>query len=474
LTSTPATAAELAAVLAGVEVNSGTLPAPGLVAVLDPLALRARRVRALFLAGLQEGAFPLRARPQPLLGERERTRVAQASGLRLGEAQDVLAAERHLFYAVLSRPEQLLVLSWHETDDEAAPLSRSLFVDDVCDLFDERLYAERERRALGALDAPRGIPAASAAAAGLNDARVLALLRERVWSGTSIEKWVGCPVAWFVERLLAPERFGPEPEPLARGDLAHRLLKQTLEVLRAETGSARVTPASVGRAREILREAMDEAEADPERRVSASPERAAATLRSLRADLERYLQHAADLDGSLVPRELELGFGFDDPGEEGERSELPAFEFGDGFKLRGRIDRVDVGAGGEAVVIDYKAKAAPPGEKWLAERSLQVALYMKAVEQLLDLRVVGGLYQPLTGKDLRARGVLLDDHDATGNLVRTDRLEPDSLEELLSSVLDVARAAAEEAGRGALQPRPESCGYGGRGCLYPTICRCER
>ena len=475
----PATAGELAAVLAGIEVNSGELPSAGFVAVLDPLALRARRVRALFLSGLQEGLFPLRARPQPLLGERERAKVARASGLHLGVTEDVLAAERYLFYALVSRPQERLVLSWHETDDDAAPLSRSLFVDDVCDLFDERLSQERERRALGALDAarPAASPAAALAAGGhLVDERVLARLRDRVWSGTSIEKWVGCPVKWFVEGLLAPERFEPEGEPLVRGGLAHLVLSETLAQLREETGSARITPTTRVRACELMNASLDAAQADPEHRVSVSPERASALVRSLRADLERYIDHAAELEGSLVPSELELGFGFDQPGEgdHGEPSGLPAFDLGGGVRLRGRIDRIDVGANGEAVVLDYKAKNAPPRDKWVAERNLQVALYMQAAEQLLGLHVAGGLYQPLSGKDLRARGVLLDDHDAADNCVRTDRVEAEELDELLAEVLEIARAAADEAGRGRLEPRPDSCGFGGRGCMYPTICRCER
>ncbi len=472
----PGDASELAAVLAGVEVNSGELPGPGLVAVLEPLQLRARRVRALFLAGLQEGEFPLRARPQQLLGERERTTVARASGLLLGEPEDVLAAERYLLYAILSRPEERLALSWHETDDDAAPLSRSLFVDDVCDLFDERLHDRRARRALGALDTGNGAaggPALLPAAGRLVDERVLERLRGRPWSGTSIEKWVSCPVAWFVERLLAPERFEPEPEPLVRGTLAHLALKETLEGLREETGSARVTQGNLSRARELMRASL--ARGGAEQRLSVSAEREAAIERGLRADLERYLEHAAGLEGSLAPRELELGFGFD-TGEDdhGEPSELPAFDLGGGARMRGRIDRVDVGANGEAVVVDYKAKTAPPREKWISERNLQVALYMQVTEQLLGVRVVGGLYQPLSGKDLRARGVMLEDHDWAGNCVRTDLLDEEALAELLAEALEIARSAAREAGEGALEPRPETCGYRGRGCMYPTICRCER
>ncbi|HEY0515672.1 MAG TPA: PD-(D/E)XK nuclease family protein, partial [Solirubrobacteraceae bacterium] len=280
----------------------------------------------------------------------------------------------------------------------------------------------------------------------------------------------------FVERLLAPDRFEPDPEPLARGGLAHLVLKETLEELQLETGSGRVTEGNLERARELMRAALARAADDPEHRLSVSPARTSAILRALSADLERYLGHAAEQDGSLVPYRLELGFGFgeDDPQSGGEAPELPAFELGGGVRMRGRIDRVDVGADGGAVVIDYKAKTARAGEKWIERGDLQVALYMQAVEQLLGLDVVGGLYQPLTGKDIRARGVLLDGHDSAGNCVRTDRLEAEALDELLAEALDSARTAAGEARAGRLEPRPESCGYGGRGCRYPTICRCER
>ncbi len=471
----PSTAGELAAVLAGIEVNSGELPGEGMVAVLDPLQLRARRVRALFLSGLQEGEFPLRGRPQPLIGERDRRRIAEASGLLLDEPEDVLAAERHLLYAIVSRPEQRLVLSWHESDDDAGPLSRSLFVDDVCDLFDERLYEKRERRALGALDgAGRDQAAAAGQPAGgrLTDERILSELRDRVWSATSIEKWIACPVAWFVERLLAPGRIEPDPEPFARGSLGHEALNLTFAGLGRETGSTRLTPGNLELARTLLRAAL--AEAGPRHLLSVSPERALAIGRALGADLERYLEYAAGLEGSLAPREFELGFGpFSEEEQHGESSELPPFELGGGVRLRGRIDRIDVGADGEAVVIDYKGADAPRGRRWIADGKLQVALYMQAAEQLLDLRVVGGLYQPLRGESIKARGAVMSGHDAAASCIRTDRFDPEELDELLAGALDAARAAAGEAGRGELEPRPNTCAWNG-GCRYPTICRCER
>ena len=66
----------------GVEFVSGERPAPGAVAVLDPLALRARRVRALFVCGLQEGVFPA---PRAAAGVPRRG-GAPAAGRDLGAA----------------------------------------------------------------------------------------------------------------------------------------------------------------------------------------------------------------------------------------------------------------------------------------------------------------------------------------------------------------------------------------------------
>jgi len=477
----PASASELAGSLQRVELYSGSGAVAGAVTVLDPLALRARRVRAVFVCGLQEGVFPARARPQPFLAEEERRRLAEVSGLMLGEQVDALAAERYLLYAAVSRPQERLFLSWHVADDDGQAMSRSLFVDDVCDLFGESLSRLRASRPLGAVDgssSQTSPPVSAAVARSLRDERLLAQLRGRVWSASSLESWIGCPTRWFVERMLRPGALEPDPEPLARGGLAHAALRDTLEGLRAETGTARLDPGNLVRARELLAEALAKNEADHP--VSVAPARRTAVRRRLQADLERYLAHAAAAESPLEPKSLELGFGFTAgdhgsalAGEHGEAGDLPALDLGAGVMLRGRIDRVDVSAGGDAVVYDYKGASAPAGARWIKDGKLQVALYMRAVENLLHLPVVGGFYQPLSGRDLRARGVLDGEAGLELECVAPDVYERADLREMLEEAVTAAHQVAAEAGRGELQARPQTCAFRG-GCMYPTICRCER
>ncbi len=504
---------------AGVE--SATLQT---VAVLDPLALRARRVRALFLCGLQEGLFPAPARAEPYLSEEERRGLAEASGLRLGRPGDALAAERYLLYAAISRPLELLVLSWHTSDDDGLPAARSLFVDDICDLFAEDLHQTPPRRALGEVSSYAPTESDARPEEGirpLRDPRVLADLGgQRLWSASGLQSWAGCPVQWFVERMLGARDLEPEAEPLARGGLAHAALHQTLKRLREETGSARLTTERLTRARELLRAALQEHERG--HRLSTVPERVPGIRRRLQADLERYLEHAAEcgdradvgqLDlaqqyspSQLEPTYLELPFGFpaervaqsaegrlaDDldptrPRAEGEcppasagllfseqPREMPPLDLGEGVLVRGFIDRVDVAPGGEAVVYDYKSGSPAPPDRWLGERNFQIALYTRAVEQLLGARVAGGFYQPLSGRDLRARGVLADGEGVALECVRGDVRPAAEVRELVDAILAAARTAAAEARAGQLESRPATCGFGGSGCMYPSICRCDR
>jgi len=474
-------AEELVRLLSTLPVRVGRRAAPDLVTVADPLAIRARRVRALFLCGLQDGAFPSAPAPEPFLGDAERRALNAVAGLRLELRDDALGAERSLFYAAISRPTDRLVLSWHDADDEGAPAVRSLFVDDVLDLlgegFEERVTQRRELGAVGWADpalAPTAREAARAAAsaaeaagdehiAPLRDPAILAELRGREeWSASAIEQWVACPVKWFVERQLGAAELVPDPEPMVRGALAHKVLEEALAGhMGQEPRSLR--PEDLPRLRLLTHEAL--ARHAGNHPISANPERLRAALRRLEADLVRYLGWAARAGSVYAPATFELAFG--------GRAERPAVELG-GVRLRGRIDRVDVAGDATALLYDYKASTATPQARWIADGKLQLALYMLALPHLLGVEAVGGLYQPLGGSDdPKPRGLVRGRADPDQQLTRNDRVDDAAFAAVLDGALAAAVAAVAEIRAGRLEPRPATCGWRGGGCTHPSVCRSE-
>ncbi|HEX4110583.1 MAG TPA: PD-(D/E)XK nuclease family protein [Solirubrobacteraceae bacterium] len=458
------------------EVQAGERSREGAVSVLEPLGLRARRVRVLLLVGLQDGAFPAPASGEPFLSDVERTRLAREGGLRLARREPGLAAERYLLYATISRARERLVLSWHDADDDGAPQVRSPFLDDIAALLDGGLPVRT--RALGAVDwsgGARPTPAAERRAAAATGPRragrqlgplcapaVLEGLRARpAWSASALEQYAGCPMRWLVERQLRAGDLDPDPEPLARGGLAHAVLEATLR--RLGTG---LQDANLSAALALMREEL--AARAAERPVSPRPERAAAATRRLQSDLERLLTRAAATTSRFSPAHLELGFGFED-----EPDPTPALDLGEGLRIRGRVDRIDVDPRrGEAIVIDYKATKAPDGGKWLSERSYQLAVYMRVASDLLGLRTVAGLYQPVSVRDQRPRGAALADV-VDGLLPGDEREDRAALDALVEETIDALRAAWREASAGWIEARPDTCLPAGR-CALPAICRSER
>jgi len=447
-------------------------PGSGAVLVADPLAIRARRFDTVILYGLQEGEFPRPAAPEPFLSDEERRALNSAAGLRLGARADRVADERYLFYAAASRATRRLILSCRDADEEGNPALPSFFVDDVRGLLDELPVRHRplsavtwpadeaptdaERARAAALAAPRMAPPPLAS---LGPAARASLRQREVLSAGGLEAYARCPVKWLVERELAPDRFEPDPDAIPRGSCVHRVLERVLGQL-----DWPLTPAVLRDADALVREVVAEEAAQLVLGRGAAAQAAAA--HEIAADVLRLLEHEAQAGGGFRPAHLELAFGM---GEEA----APALELGAGaLRLRGVIDRVDLDAGGRALVRDYKS--GKPGRgwpvaRWRAEDQLQVALYMVAVRELLRREPVGGVYQPLRGEDLRARGLVRDDADAGELAFETDRR---SREELDAELDAAAARACELAARlrgGELCATPETCSP--NGCAYPGICR---
>jgi ATP-dependent helicase/DNAse subunit B len=452
----------LAGIAAALEAVTVELAQPsGGVTICDPLSLRARRVRALFIYGAQEGVFPASAREESFLGSAERGELR----LPFGPVTDQLAAERYLFYALCSRPTARLFVSWHEAGDAGDQTPRSLFVDELCDCFEAALFDQRATRPAGALGWPGDEHSVALAKprrrAGVlaplaDPGRLLTLRARRSHSASGLECWARCPVAWLVEHGLRPRELSPDPIWLRRGSESHRVLASVFAALDGE----RLDPGRLPRALELMDAALEERV----ERLSPHDAMDRAERRRLRAELARYLDYAAALAGEHAPAALELGFGL----EEGEPE---AVELDPALALCGRIDRIDVDpAAGTAIVYDYKSGATVWGAaSWPRDLKLQAALYMLAVERLLGLEAVGGLYQPLRA-DLRARGLIREDLAEAEGLSNPDRVSGPALREVLEERLAAAVAIAAEIDRGELEPRPATCHWR-EGCSYPAICR---
>ena len=82
------------------------------VAILTPLEARGLRFHTVAFAGLAEGGFPARGRPDPLLGDAERRRIADALGVRLplAESRDVESTLLFAFACEAAR-ERLTLLA---------------------------------------------------------------------------------------------------------------------------------------------------------------------------------------------------------------------------------------------------------------------------------------------------------------------------------------------------------------------------
>ncbi len=467
-------ARELIELLAALPVSDGVEPGPGRVTVCDPLRVRAQRYRAVVIAGLQEGELPRSAAPDGFLSEHERQALA-AAGVPLRPRDDPLGDERALFYAIASRPTARLALAYRICDEDGSATQPSFFIDDVAALYDKPLRRRRRPLAdvvwdVAAAPTVRERQRAAAAAAAplrpaaplaVTDAAALGVLAgiERLSAG-SLECFGDCGVKWLVERWLRLQRLEPEPEPMLRGRLLHAALERTLVGLREARGSAALGEEALAQATTLFASALRAAAAEEGVGEHTAAERA--MLTRLERQGERVLAFEAEHGGGWEPTHLELGFGMGD--------EMPALELSSDLGVHGRIDRVDVAPDGRrAAVRDYKSSGGPPQARWAADGSLQVALYMLAVQELLGLDPVAGVYQPLTGSDLRPRGILLNDDGPPGEFVHEDRVDGATLDACLQDARTRALALAAELRSGAVLPRPESCAR--QGCRYPGVCR---
>ena len=480
-------------------------PAQGCVAVLDHERARTRSFDVVFVLGLEEGAFPRRTRPSPLLSDELRSEL----GGRL-ERPDQVSRDRYLFYTSCTRATQRLVLVREAAGDEGVPREPSPFWEDVRSLFDdadvqratrrrplsaltwplESAPSERERlRALVRLAA--GDPDGASSLAAANDwsrrldrartafDRTTALRNgatlepfgaKSTFSATELERFADCSSAWLVERVIDPKKIDAEPDPILRGQVLHTTLNRFYAQLPRELDSERVTPENLEAAIAFVHRCLDDA-LESGVRLDLTELQAAELRYTLRSDIEGFLRDEAASDVGFLPRRLEVAFGSDRAAPELQRG-LP---LGDDLWLSGKIDRIDLDPfSARGIVQDYKSgKGAHSARDIDRELRLQIPLYILALRDLVGVEPLGGVYRALAGRRL-TRGMLRDSaRDDLPGFARDDYLDEETFWAQVESARGRAAENAQRIKAGDVRHDPKGDGCPAWCDLWP-ICRVAR
>ena len=477
----------------------------GRVSVLDYERARTRTFDVVFLLGLEEGAFPRRARPSPLLDDDAR----RALGGRL-ERTDAVARDRYLFYTACTRAHTRLVLVREAATDEGVPREPSPFWDDVRMLFDQAEVARATRRrslsafiwsiesapsdrerlravARLAVEDPDGATSLADAngwsrrlerarsafsrSPSLRSAAVVDTFAARtMFSATELERFADCSSAWLVERVLDPKRIDAEPDPLLRGQIAHTTLNRFYASLPRELDAERVTPENFDSALEVMRRCLEDALTSGVR-LDLTDLQEAELRHTLLADLEGFLRDEAASEVEFVPRRLEVSFGSDRAAPELQRG----LQLGDDMWLSGKIDRIDIDPySARGIVQDYKSgKGAHSARAIDRELRLQIPLYVLALRDLVGVEPLGGVYRALAGRRL-TRGMLRESaRDDLPGFAKDDYLDEDTFWAQIEAARERAAANAQRIRLGDVQHDPKGDGCPSWCDLWP-MCRVER
>ncbi len=460
----------------------------------------------VFLGGLVESEFPLRAQEDPLLTASERDMLLSA-GVRLRSLQS--RDEATLFYEAVTLARRTLFVSYPTFDDDANPLYPSPYIQSVRQILDN---IPQENLSLNYVPAP--IESASltelavslaisnarggATTAALDHAlqraspgwthslfaRQVEARREstaphdefsgvmgdaslraefavkfggdHLWSAYQFNEWGACGFRFFAKRLLNLKEI-PDPEEglddLQLGALYHEILEQAYRQF-AER-SIVVTEATLSNAQKIMAQTAERILEVAPTRFAFRPtawwsEERGEILRRLNALLEAEAERNGN--NPPTPSAFEVPFGFG--GKPALRVKLPIGS----IRVIGKIDRIDRRVDGSVVLVDYKSGSTPigPGEV-IQGRNLQLPIYVLAAEGQGD-RVEDAFFFHIRGGQ------------TSGNLARVDRAGwLGSAMEHMNRYVNLARA-----GEFAVEPNQIENGSCNAYCEFASLCRVGR
>lgn len=232
-------------------------------------------------------------------------------------------------------------------------------------------------------------------------------------SASQIETYLECPYKWFTQRRIKISQVDTDFAPMQIGTFIHRVLELTHATLLAEAlgcdvaevdsvvesallqdiPGSRITSDNLDHAKQVLdscfAQVWDE-QFDNINRASSNEliphsiqERK--QVENIREELKDLLEFEASHFIGYQPRFFELRFG----------REENVVEYA-GAQFTGSIDRVDVNAHGQALIIDYKHKAT----KDLKAYSAKLSLDSELSKEILPRHVQSAIYAQIMRKQL--------------------------------------------------------------------------
>ena len=232
-------------------------------------------------------------------------------------------------------------------------------------------------------------------------------------SASQIETYLECPYKWFTQRRIKISQVDTEFAPMQMGTFIHRVLELTHATLLAEAlgcdvaevdlavepvllqdiAGSRITSDNLDHAKQVLdicfAQVWDEQFNNINRASSneliphSIQERK--QVENIRENLKNLLEFEASHFIGYQPRFFELRFG----------REENVVEYA-GAQFTGSIDRVDVNAHGQALIIDYKHK----GTKDLKAYSAKLSLDSELSKEILPRHVQSAIYAQIMRKQL--------------------------------------------------------------------------
>lgn len=473
---------------------------------------RQKEYKVVFTAGLLEKSFPAHVKEDPVLSDWERRLFNSASEYPLSERLPRQNLERYLFYLAVTRPSEKLILSCPRLDLEGKESLPSFYLDETAALFGEHgitrkkqdlshpypsledAVSERELEisVMGKLwhsrsadaepflfylagqmltrsDTARKFSRAfQEIRAELKDEAVLrgGYFKSSRTSASALEDYAKCAYHHFLKRVLKLKDPREDLNKFTKGKIRHQVLENYFKHRLDRGGKISLEESREFVLRELAK-AMIQYPLAIEHRYQKplyEAEIRDMLLRFLEEEWER-LQKTP-----LQPLYFEYAFG---KGENPEQPPLVIDDAGRRFEVIGQVDRIDVDPVNQtAMVIDYKTGKHWSPKKLQSGTSLQLPIYLLAVEKFLNLKLAGAELRFL--KTGETAGIYHKENTAGYPEFSKKRAKTEEeFRQLLDQSLNYIKQFTREVGEGniAVMPREkESCDY----CDYAAVCRIQK